>query len=286
MSKTGVNKVGADKGGVTQGWIGAAAAATCAVVLGLAATGPAAAQQRGSAAPTMQPDPNLNPEDQLAPSQLKQRVPAPAAGPTNAASAPVHPAHAAAAPHHAVARAVPRGARMIACSGIFAKNSNALRLAMTYNYKNVVFGDVPANGGAEAEASILFPNDPKSRLEVWWSNPAERSGIYLIDIKDKSAWVAPDGLRLGLDLAQLEKLNRKPFKLKGFDKNGVATVSDWDGGALADIPGGCKSGVSLTASPKASADAVKAMPADKEFSSSDPALRSAEPTVSEVLIGY
>jgi hypothetical protein len=39
-------------------------------------------------------------------------------------------------------------------------------------------------------------------------------------------------LRLGLSLADLEKLNRKPFKLRGFDKDNTATVSDWDHGAL------------------------------------------------------
>ncbi|MGB6550225.1 MAG: hypothetical protein WBF24_15535, partial [Xanthobacteraceae bacterium] len=85
---------------------------------------------------------------------------------------------------------------------------------------------------------------------------------------------------------QMEKLNKKPFKLKGFDKNGVATVSDWDGGALAALAGGCKSGVNLSADPKAAADAVSAMSADKEYSSSDPAMRSLKPTVSEILIGY
>ena len=126
---------------------------------------------------------------------------------------------------------------------------------MTFDYKNVTFADVDADGGTKVKASIVFANDPKRRLEVWWSNPAERSGTYLIDIKGKSTWGAPGGMRLGLNLAQLEKLNHKPFKLKGFDKNGVATVSDWDGGALAALPGGCKSGVSLTRRPESLADA-------------------------------
>ncbi len=166
------------------------------------------------------------------------------------------------------------------------KISNALRLAMTFDSKNVTFADVDANNGTKVKASIVFPSDPKRRLEVWWSNPAERSGTYLIDIKDKSIWSAPGGMRLGLGLAQLEKLNHKPFKLKGFDKSGVATVSDWDGGALDSLPGGCKSGVSLTADPKATPDAVSAMAADKDYSSSDPAFRSTKPTVSEILIGY
>jgi hypothetical protein len=251
--------------------IGAALAAAFGVTFALATANPVAAQQP----PAVQPDPNLSTEDQLAPSQMKQNEPGATAAPTT---------HAAAA--HPGPKPIPPSAHVVACSGIFAKDSNALRLAMTFDNKNVTFADVDANNGTKVKASIVFPNDPKRRLEVWWSNPAERSGTYLIDIKDKSTWSAPGGMRLGLNLAQLEKLNHKPFKLKGFDKGGVATVSDWDGGALDSLPGGCKSGVSLTADPKASPDAVSAMAADKDYSSSDPAFRSAKPTVSEILIGY
>jgi hypothetical protein len=258
------------------------------ITLGLTTVGPLAAQQGTRvAAPAMQPDPTLNSEDQLAPSQIQQRVPAAVAEPTGGSHTTAHPAtHTAAAPRSAEPKPPPPSAHVVACAGIFSKESNHLRLAMTFDYKNVTFGDVDANGGAKVQASIIFPNDPKRRLEVWWSNPAERSGTYLIDIKGKSTWGAPGGMRLGLTLVQLEKLNKKPFKLKGFDKNGVATVSDWDDGALASLAGGCKSGVMLTADPKASADAVSAMPADKEFSSADPAIRSVKPTVSEILIGY
>jgi len=84
----------------------------------------------------------------------------------------------------------------------------------------------------------LFPNDPKRRLEVWWSNPAAHSDIHLIVIGGQSTWTAPGGMRLGQTLEQAEKLNQKPFKLKGFDKSRIATVSDWDGGALATLAGG------------------------------------------------
>src|SRR6516165_6891208 len=50
-----------------------------------------------------------------------------------------------------------------------------------------------------------------------------RKDIYLIVIGGESTWAAPGGLRLGQTLEQVEKLNHKPFKLKGFDKDGIAT---------------------------------------------------------------
>ena len=267
--------------------IGAGLAGASGLLLCLLGPGPLLAQQRS---PSVQSDPNLNAEDQLAPSQMKQQLPPAVAEPSGAAHAAAHgaahpPVHAAAAHPAAPKMPSPTG-HVVACSGIFSKDSNHLRLAMTFDSKNVTIGDVEANGGAKVKATIVFPNDPKRRLEVWWSNPAERSGTYLIDIKGKSMWSGPAGMRLGLNLAQLEKINHKPFKLKGFDKSGVATVSDWDGGELASLPGGCKSGVSLAADPKASADSVAALSPDKDYSSDDPAVRAVKPSVSEILIGY
>ena len=175
---------------------------------------------------------------------------------------------------------------VVACSGPFAKDSSHLELATAFNSKNITFADVEAADGTKVPASILFPNDPKRRLEVWWSDRTHRSDIHLIVIGGQSTWTAPDGLRLGQTLEQVEKINQKPFKLKGFDKDHIATVSDWDGGALATLAGDCKPGLSLRADAKASAEKIGALSADKEYSSSDPAIRAAKPTVSEILIGY
>src|SRR6516165_8499868 len=175
---------------------------------------------------------------------------------------------------------------VVACSGTFAKDSSHLELTTAFNSKNVTFADVESSDGSKVPASILFPNDPKRRLEVWWSNRTTRSDIHLIVIGGQSTWTAPDGLRLGQTLEQVEKINHKPFKLKGFDKDRTATVSDWDGGALATLAGDCKPGLSLRADAKVSAEKIGAFSADKEYSSSDPAIRATKPTISEILIGY
>jgi len=225
-----------------------------------------------------QVNPDLDTDDQLAPSQMKQPVPAAVSHPGSAASAPAAVRHAGPAPAGA--------GHTVACSGTFGKDSSHLKLAMTFDSKNITFTDVESTGGTKVPASVLFPKDPKRRLEVWWANPAARSDTYLIVINGKSDWSAPGGLRLGLNLAQLEKLNHKAFKLKGFDKDGTASVSDWDGGALASLPGGCKSGVNLRADPKVPAETLAALAADKEYSSEDPEMRAVKPAVSEILIGY
>ncbi len=263
-----------------EGWIGVV------FLAGLVMTAaPLSAQQRQN----LQPD--LDPADQLAPSQMKQPMPAAVAEPGSVPRKPTRPAVRAATagtatPHAPAAKPAAIGAHIVACNGVFAKDSSHLKLAMAMNSKDLVFTDVDSGSSSKVQASVLFPNDPKRRLEVWWSNPAARSDTYLIVIGGQSTWAAPGGMKLGLNVAQLEKLNHKPFKLKGFDKNRIATVSDWDGGALAALPGGCTSGMSLRADPKASADTLGAATADKEYISSDPAIRAAKPTVSEILIGY
>jgi hypothetical protein len=257
-------------------------------------------------APVSPTNPDLDTNDQLAPSQMQQQMPAAVGQPTSAPVKPTRPAvrattdgtasatpaaGATAGPGAAPA-AGPRTAaalansHVVACSGAFSKDSSHLRLAMTFDTKNVTFSDVESSSGSKVPASVLFPTDPKRRLEVWWSNPAARSQTYLIVINGKSTWTGPGGMKLGLTLPQLEKLNHKPFKIKGFGKDGTATVSDWNGGLLATLVGGCKSGLSMTADPKAAQGAISALEADKEYSSDDPAFRAVKPVVSEILIGY
>jgi hypothetical protein len=255
-------------------WVGPARAAGLAMAL----MSSASAQQRQRA-----PDSNLNAEDQLSPSQMAQPMPGAVASPTASPAKPAkHSAAATAAPAKPNAAA---GMHVVACNGPFSKDSSNLKLAMVFDSRNVSFQDVDV-GGTKVGASVLFAKDPKRRLEIWWQNPAARSATYLILINGQSSWGGPDGLKLGLTLADLEKLNHKPFKLKGFDKDNTATVSDWDGGALSKIPGDCKLGVNLKPYAKASADATAALPADKEYASSDAAMRDVKPKVSEILIGY
>jgi hypothetical protein len=257
------------------GWLSMAMAAGFAMTVTVAAQSVAAAPQRQ----INQVNPDLDTDDQLAPSQMKQPVPAAVAQPGSAAHASVPAPMRHAGPPPAMA------GHTVACSGTFAKDSSHLKLAMAFDSKNIAFTDVDANG-TKVPASVLFPKDPKRRLEVWWANPGSRSDTYLIVINGKSDWSAPGGLRLGLNLAQIEKLNHKAFKLKGFDKDGNATVSDWDGGALASLAGGCKSGVTLRADAKVPAEALTALDPDKEYSSADPEMRAIKPAVSEILIGY
>jgi hypothetical protein len=241
-----------------------------------------------TAAPTLQSDPGLDADDQLAPSQLKQPMPAAVAEPTGGerTHAATRAIDGTAGP--AVSAKLRRAAMpvSVACAGVFGPDSSHAKLALAFRSRNVTFTQIDGSSGAKTMASVLFAKDPTRRLEVWWSKPASRSDIHLIVINGRSDWMAPGELRLGLTLPDVEKLNGKPFKLSGFDKSDVATLSSWNGGALAKLPGGCKVGISLRAALAAAPSAIGDAPAEREFTSTDSAVRAVNPTISEILVAY
>ena len=190
------------------------------------------------------------------------------------------------APAPVAHKPAPTPANVVACGGVFAKDSTHLKIAVKYDSRNVTFGQVDGPEGSKIPGSILFPNDPKRRLEVLWANEAARSEPSVIAINGKSQWSAPKGMKLGLPIAALEKANGKPFKLSGFDKDGFTSVAGWDGGALSTLPGGCKMGIRLRADAKATEHARNAVTGDKELASNDADVKAVKPTVIEILIGY
>jgi hypothetical protein len=244
-------------------------------------------------APTQEPA--LEEEDQLSPRQLDQRPPrAQTTQPPAAPPAPGQPPPGGAAQRQpvpdtpgapAVQARPAEPARTIACGGSFGKESSHLKLAQRFDSRNITFTEVDGPEGTKLRASVLYPGDPKRRLEVLWQNEASRSTTHLIVINGQSTWSGPKGLRLGLSLAALEKLNGKPFKLLGFDQPNGGSVIDWQGGALATLPGGCRVGLRLAPDAKAS-EAARNEAAGKELASTDAKVRAVRPIVAEILFGY
>jgi hypothetical protein len=278
------------------------AAGAAALAAGAAALPAAAWAQTGPrASPGMQ-QPQLRDDEQIMPSQIllppppvkpkpkpkpvaaKPPVPEPDPANPDTDQNPVAPVAVAKPPPPPPKPAEP--AHVVACSGAFAKNSGHLRLAQAYGVHNVDFTEVSGDDGSTLMASVLFPNDPKRRLEVLWDDDVQRAGTRMVVIDGQSTWTAQKGVHLGLPLAALEKLNGKPFKLMGFEKGGMAIVSDWNGGTLATLTDGCKVGVQFKPDPKAPAGALSAAGSEKEFDSTDPTIRAAKPTIGEIIVAY
>jgi hypothetical protein len=205
-----------------------------------------------------------------------QAQPRPAAQPPAATPTPKAKAAADAKPKPK-APATPSYA--VICSGVFAKDTNHLKLAVKYDSRNIAYTDVDGPDQSRIKATVLFPRDPKRRLEVLWDNDAARSGVQVISINGQSHWTAPKGLKLGLSIEALQRLNQRAFRLSGFGPDGNASVLDWQGGALAALPGGCKVGIRLAAE-------RGNIGGDRERLSNDAALKSVKANVAEILVGY
>ncbi len=259
---------------------------------GVAAPPASSSRPRGrKPPPAFEHDPDLDAQDQFSPSQVEQPLPDAVQMPGGAvrgrARGAVPSSNAAVEPGAAGAPAHAGKSNIVACSGIFAKDSSHAKLTSAFRSHNVSYAQVGDEFRQQGDGNDALSQGCESGgLEVWWSQPATKSDTHLIVINGQSDWIAPGEVHLGLTLADLEKLNGKPFKLSGFDKDQVATLSDWDGGTLSAPAGGCKIGISLRADPKAPAATLAGLRADRAYASSDASLRAANPTVSEILVAY
>ena len=172
----------------------------------------------------------------------------------------------------------------IACDGAFAADSSAQRLIETYGKDNVATGDVPGPEGTTVLATTVFPNDPTKQTEFgWWDEDRlERLAYFTLPAEG----TAPGGVKTGMSVTDVEALNGAPFKLGGFwwDYGGYG---NFEGGKLAEAPGGCV--VSVRFLPQADIPAdldVSTISGEVEIESGDPLLSRLDTRVTDINIGY
>jgi hypothetical protein len=117
--------------------------------------------------------------------------------------------------------------RLIKCEGPFGRNAGHSDLVKAFGNKNVVEQEIDGVEGQKIKASVLYPDDPKARLEFVWSDEKARRRPTLIRATDQSAWATTKGIRIGTALVEIEQMNGKPFKLSGFDWDYGGRVTDW-----------------------------------------------------------
>jgi len=178
------------------------------------------------------------------------------------------------------------GKNVLQCDGAFAKDSNHARLLQAFGKSSVAFEDIDGAEGTKIKASVVYPDEPRRRVEIVWHDEKTRSRPASIKVWFKSQWHTVRGLHIGSELAEVEKINGKPFKMMGFDWDYGGQVADWMGGVLAKVPGGCEFRLAFNPwadAPEAERDKVSG---DKAFLSTDPNMRASKPTVSDIIISY
>ncbi len=173
------------------------------------------------------------------------------------------------------------------CVGPFAKDSSEARLRQHFGADNVGSGDIDIGEATTEPGTIVFPKDERRRIEVLWHDGVNRRQPRSIALAGSSTWVIsarfPDRRRFGLgaDLRQVEAINGRAFMLNGFGWINGGAVVDWRGGAL-ETSHACRLSLQYDHGKKASSRAIKRVSGGRRFSSSDPAMRSARPTLSSI----
>lgn len=174
----------------------------------------------------------------------------------------------------------------LACSGPFAKDTTHTKLVAAFGAKNVTFEEVDGAEGSKEKATVLFGNEPTRRIEIHWNDERGRAKPELIRIVTPSQWIGPEGVVIGMTVAQVEKLNGKPFQINGFGWDGGGFVGSLDG-KLATLPGGCR--LMLRFEPTAAnplPDRYAPIMGDKKIASSNALMRRAKPMIGEWGVSY
>lgn len=168
--------------------------------------------------------------------------------------------------------AAPDGVLDLSCTA-FADMSEA-ELRAAYGEDNLVEQMLPGAEGESYSATVLYANDPSRRLEIVWEDEATRLRPANVTVSgENSVWTGPNGLSLGDELARVEQLNGRPFRLWGFGWDYGGWVSDWNGGAFG-LAGGCMTRVRF----EATTESNNAQ-GDAEFLSDSAEIRTTNPRV-------
>jgi len=174
-------------------------------------------------------------------------------------------------------------ATVMTCDWPVKKTDTAESLMATYkSYAQVT--DIPGAEGIMQKGVVLYGNDPRRRVEVFFYDDA-LTEVSTVLIRGDSQWSGPKGLHLGSTLADVEGANEKPFKLSGFDWDYGGYVSDFNRGKLAKIKGNCIFGVRLGV-PENRGPVPAPIEGEKTLVSSDAAVVAAKPVVQELSVGW
>jgi len=178
--------------------------------------------------------------------------------------------------------------RILSCDGPFAPDTNEHQLRKAFGDANVTTGSIYLGEGASESGTILFPKSPQDRLEILWSS--ERYGPRALRVLgDSTRWKTREGLTLGLTLKQVERLNRRPFRLLGFDWDNGGTTMSWSGGPLAaPDKGGCeiRARFGVRNVPPEIESVANQVSGEREFSSGHPVMQGLNPIVRWIFVSY
>lgn len=175
--------------------------------------------------------------------------------------------------------------------GSITSRSSEEDLRKIYGHENVEAGEVDLGEGESMPGTIIYPNDPRKRLEIAWKDTKTKKSPDFVQFSgEKSIWKVTPGIGLGTSLKTLEQINGRAFVLLGFEWDLGGTVVNWKSGKLARSFGKTGDGVILRLSPVYENESLtkdlNAVSGDVEFSSKNKSMQRLNPKVYFVIVKF
>lgn len=120
--------------------------------------------------------------------------------------------------------------------------------------------------GMTGEGVVIFPDNPRNRMEVYWDSEIDPVRPVLIRISGEGTdWKTIENITVGTSIAEVEKVNGKPFSLFGFGWDYGGRATNWNEGKL-------NNNLSLQFGYTSEDEAPEGIFGDVELSSDTPAL--------------
>ena len=211
----------------------------------------------------------------------------PNAAPDNEASSAI-PAPEPAPPAPAVQS--PDQQPVLTLPGRFAADTTVTSLEQQFGKTHVRIEPIPGGEGTTLRGVVLYPDDASRRAYLYFQDEKTLHGLHMVRIIDpNSMWTVDPGIRIGMPLPELLRINGKPIKFTGFDWDYGGGVSDWNDGALAPRDGEMtRRMVRMDLPQQARGDTPhEDLPiGDGEFASDDPRFADLQAVVSEIGMSF
>ena len=185
----------------------------------------------------------------------------------------------------ALAQNAPFAEGPITCSSPVAPTDSAKALMQRHGQEAVIKDDLST--GVEDityKGLILLPHAADWRIEVAFTDETmSRVARLTLRTAKASHWNVA-GVTIGSSLAEVQKINGKPFLINGFDSDAGGFVTNWRGGTLGrPLPGGCRVIVRFGKNVEAPAGLSGG---DVKISSNDVKLAKWGPVVQQIELGF
>lgn len=190
---------------------------------------------------------------------------------------------ALALPFAATASAKGAPDRPLTCAVPVKKGDTAASLKQRYGSQARPM-KIHAAEGEMVDGMALWPNDPRRRIDVFFSEDPGRRVETIRISGERSAWRI-GGLGIGSNLDAVLKANGRPVRVGGFGWDYGGGV-DPRGGKLAKWPGGCRIGLVMDVGPDVSDPPDNVFGDGVTMGSNSQALRAARPVVTRVFISW